>query len=513
MIRPPKVPHTEDTFEQTQPRAKLTNDFVVGAIYASTKYTVVAADGDASDGIPGLRGVSQPRRLHRTIFSLGEQDTILQRNNPSLVNTSEGSPYFDRAWTFQEFFLSNRRLIVGNNQFHWTCSSATFHEDLNGADYGSDGQNARFQTSDILRGIPNFRELDGLFSEYNSRNLTFAEDALAGVSGLISVMSRSFEGGFNYGLPEMCFESALIWYQRILSGSGQRRTHSGKDRSILPGSRLPSWSWLGWKTEFGSLSFVEENTGELLDMSEITTCITQWYSHETPHSSTKYAILSKLPDHDADITNSRLNDQIAFEQGWTKEIFDAQKHYKPEESRILDSEPIKFGDFIYQHQRLSGRQFWFPFSLTDLNDMSNMNERPQHPFVSCKTKRGWFQARTFNTDLNLNHPQLVIYGQNGDACGSIYIDSREFVEELSSPQPNQSFVVELVAICKRKTPTRPPASRRKGKIEIREPLFNERYSVLWIQWIDRIAYRKGCGNIRKSSWESHNLEQVDLVLG
>jgi len=39
------------------------------------------------------------------------------------------------------------------------------------------------------------------------------------------------------------------------------------------------------------------------------------------------------------------------------------------------------------------------------------------------------------------------------------------------------------------------------------------YGVLWVEWVDGVAYRKGCGYVRKEIWDSHKLEDVDLVLG
>lgn len=41
----------------------------------------------------------------------------------------------------------------------------------------------------------------------------------------------------------------------------------------------------------------------------------------------------------------------------------------------------------------------------------------------------------------------------------------------------------------------------------------EFYNVLWIEWKDNIAYRKGLGRVFKEVWESQDLEQVDVILG
>jgi hypothetical protein len=41
----------------------------------------------------------------------------------------------------------------------------------------------------------------------------------------------------------------------------------------------------------------------------------------------------------------------------------------------------------------------------------------------------------------------------------------------------------------------------------------EWYNVLWVEWEEGIAYRKGVGRIEKAMWEAQELEWIDLVLG
>jgi hypothetical protein len=42
---------------------------------------------------------------------------------------------------------------------------------------------------------------------------------------------------------------------------------------------------------------------------------------------------------------------------------------------------------------------------------------------------------------------------------------------------------------------------------------DETYNVLWIEWKEDIAYRKGVGRIFKSAWEAQKSERIDLILG
>ena len=52
-------------------------------------------------------------------------------------------------------------------------------------------------------------------------------------------------------------------------------------------------------------------------------------------------------------------------------------------------------------------------------------------------------------------------------------------------------------------------SRSKKTMGERE----EYYNVMWIEWKDRIAYRKGVGRVSKGDWEAQDTEWIDLILG
>lgn len=39
------------------------------------------------------------------------------------------------------------------------------------------------------------------------------------------------------------------------------------------------------------------------------------------------------------------------------------------------------------------------------------------------------------------------------------------------------------------------------------------YYVLWIEWKEGIAYRKGLGRVLKEAWDREATEVIDLILG
>ena len=55
-------------------------------------------------------------------------------------------------------------------------------------------------------------------------------------------------------------------------------------------------------------------------------------------------------------------------------------------------------------------------------------------------------------------------------------------------------------------------------VHVRENVFGQQelielYHVLWIEWEDGIAYRRGLGRVLKAAWDRMATEEIDLVLG
>ncbi|KAI1646924.1 uncharacterized protein F4817DRAFT_338857 [Daldinia loculata] len=89
---------------------------------------------------------------------------------------------------------------------------------------------------------PDFRLYMELICRYNHRNLTYAQDALPAISGVLDALTRGFLGGFISGLPAIFLDSALLWQPLV---KAKRRVSSeDKPESSPP---LPSWSWVGWQ--------------------------------------------------------------------------------------------------------------------------------------------------------------------------------------------------------------------------------------------------------------------------
>jgi hypothetical protein len=158
---------------------------------------------------------------------------------PCLETVLQGSMWNQRAWTYQESVLSRRLLIVTNSQMFFTCRHGyTFYEDTKVEDippsqnYG-DGQ---FFTG-AAGPITNFERYANAVQEYTNRKISFHEDALNAISGVLSSFRSWFRGDFVHGLPLTELDQALLW--QATSNLPRRKDKQGLQL-------FSSWSWVGW---------------------------------------------------------------------------------------------------------------------------------------------------------------------------------------------------------------------------------------------------------------------------
>jgi hypothetical protein len=180
----------------------------MGAIYANATVTIIAADEDGQIGLPGVKDVSHPRNLEQLIVPFGDEQIVV-RNTGIFSMGDGGTQYYERGWTYQEYTMSSRKILFNQKELHWKCQCSVWHEELTLGTETDKYINPRFQI--IMTGFPDFESLEHGICDYSERRLSYDEDALPGILGLFSVVSRSFTGGFLYGLPEMNFDRALCW--------------------------------------------------------------------------------------------------------------------------------------------------------------------------------------------------------------------------------------------------------------------------------------------------------------
>lgn len=143
----------------------------------------------------------------------------------------DAKPNHTRGWTYQEEQISTRKIFLRDQQLHWECHCCSLCEDS--VPYAKVDQlsgeplDLFYDALHPVAAVPELTRLGRLISVYNSRQLAYEEDALPAFSGVLSVLSRTFTGGFLYGLPEMSLivrsvggarrSSSMITVQKIIS--------------------------------------------------------------------------------------------------------------------------------------------------------------------------------------------------------------------------------------------------------------------------------------------------------
>lgn len=179
----------------------------MGAFYASAIFTIVVVDGESVTGLQDLRGISTPRAACQALIPFGEEKLITPRTRIGL------GKYGTRGWTYQEYIVSQRVLVFSEGRMTWESRCCQWHEEIvcsgeSHADHAG-GLADRSLVFRRLPDMPDMMSLQDFTSDYSGRSFTYKEDALPGISGLLSLASRSFQGEFLCGTPEMLFNKAF----------------------------------------------------------------------------------------------------------------------------------------------------------------------------------------------------------------------------------------------------------------------------------------------------------------
>ncbi|KAL6709181.1 hypothetical protein ACN47E_001997 [Coniothyrium glycines] len=194
------------------------------------------------------------------------QDWLVQRN----------WPLFARAWTFQEYVLSPRTLLLGHRHLMWHCSEL-FCDEMMGAiaeseesgdakakrgkdrrktryvpaSLGAVGSAASLSAPQVLSFMADWQNV---VNEYRGRQLSFAQDRVIAFAGIARAYTNI--GGLTYlaGLWREILPLGLLWYldrkPDVLVRREQNLPKGLLSRSIWTTELIeqvehaaPSWSW------------------------------------------------------------------------------------------------------------------------------------------------------------------------------------------------------------------------------------------------------------------------------
>lgn len=141
---------------------------------------------------------------------------------PRLKETANLSVWNTRGWTYQERMFSRRCFFFTESQAYYACSEGVQYERKDRllptiwtTERHTNTWNRR--SSSLMSFLELFKQN---VTEYTRRTLTSQADILRAFQGVINEMSRIYIRQFHFGLPEGCFEDALLW-QKV--GRAERR--------------------------------------------------------------------------------------------------------------------------------------------------------------------------------------------------------------------------------------------------------------------------------------------------
>lgn len=212
-------------------------------IYANASVTIIAAsDGDTE---AGLCGVSTPRQLQRHV---NIQDVALLEL-PLGHKALTSSKWASRGWTYQEGYLSTKRLIFTKNQVLFLCNGSYGSECLQRL---LDHPCCSDDTKRFAHLIPHFtaklrrfsvEDLRNHVQEYSRRDLTRSSDSLNAFLGVLSYYAKN---SANLTSPVVQLPWGLFANKHAKTNRFRVHFFWSHERTATRRSDFPSWSWTGW---------------------------------------------------------------------------------------------------------------------------------------------------------------------------------------------------------------------------------------------------------------------------
>ncbi|KAL8757033.1 MAG: hypothetical protein Q9199_002510 [Rusavskia elegans] len=498
-------------------------------VYAGAVFTIIAADGaDANHGLRGFKNLTAPCLLQQQPIPLAAGESIVQDVKSRKLGDPEDSQpekvYYDRAWTFQENLFSRRKIIFEDNSVHWRCQYSDWYEDLIPDSRVDDRPGdiwalpGKYLAEKWLHtSVPTLSILSDIVGQYNSKVLTFPEDAPSAFAGIQVMLHRIYPGGLTYGMPENFFDIALNWKP---GGPLTRRQGSTKSQSGVRSYELPSWSWLGWAGRIGlpnDLEFETALTG-IINIEGYTMPVTTWYTMSSPNSVERRYI------HPTWHKYKLMSDHAAPDlPGWRCDPYDTASdlHVKRQQRGYQFPRAIPERCYRFASARHETQFQWYPIPVLVRCFQSPIQS--QTPFLYAQTSRAFLQIGSVideKEDPYRRAPRVRLVKPDSQYVGVLQSNSLSDLEKLLyHPKSTAGKRVELVATCKEYTGQifDYELAKRTAEATGQKPWsrqLKDCYFVLWIEWEDGVAYRQGCGAVTTEAWESEKeTELVELILG
>lgn len=214
----------------------------MGVIYHRAFLTVVALGDGVTRGLPGVSSRPRPNSYENYSWDLlaTMRNPMGEARIPWVELAVQNSKWNDRAWTFQERFLSRRRLFFDEGQVYGNCCKERWSDNTDGyreedwmktAYWQDEGLNDTF----VDENEDSLAVCTGPLQQYTPRSLTFQEDILNAFAGVGNILRSRLNTDMLCGHPKKFLLESLIW---IPGDDGGKRRHLAD---------IPSWSWASWE--------------------------------------------------------------------------------------------------------------------------------------------------------------------------------------------------------------------------------------------------------------------------
>ena len=208
-------------------------------IYRHATLTVVAAAGeDPSTGLPGLHAGA--RRIRQFSQRVGKVWLYASSEKLTRGDRIAQSIWSNRAWTLQEHALSVRLLIFTPSEVFWECDCSVWNEGVHLEASNCEGTEIerKYPKERMKKHSPDFTAFQSyafFINQVSARKISFENDRIDCVRGLLENLSRDVPGGFIWGHPIAAFDSSLLFSPGVYSKAPHTRREG-----------FPSWTWAGW---------------------------------------------------------------------------------------------------------------------------------------------------------------------------------------------------------------------------------------------------------------------------
>lgn len=214
----------------------------MGVIYHRAFLAIAALGDGVTRGLPGVSSRPRPKSYENHSWDLlaTMRNPMGEARIPWVELAVQNSQWNDRAWTFQERFLSRRRLFFDEGQVYGNCCKERWSDNTDGyreedwmktAYWQDEGLNDTF----VDENEDSLAVCTGPLQQYTPRSLTFQEDILNAFAGVGNILRSRLNTDMLCGHPEKFFLESLIW---IPGDDGGKRRHLAD---------IPSWSWASWE--------------------------------------------------------------------------------------------------------------------------------------------------------------------------------------------------------------------------------------------------------------------------